>query len=228
MSTAKLALRAPRAAAIADDLPRQLREAGVDLPRCLVAPLRRRRHRTWGATPAEIAAAMPGDDLLPHPQYRSTRALTIAAPPEEVWPWLIQVGCDRAGWYANDLLDNFGHPSARRILPEFQHIEEGQWLTMVPEPSQKRSFIVDSFAEPDWLLWKTPIRSWAWRLVPLANDHTRLITRMNTLYNWRRPGVLITVALMEFGDYPMMRRMLLGIRDRAEAEHRTNHVPKAG
>jgi hypothetical protein len=222
MSTAKLALRAPRVAATADDLPRQLREAGSDLSRCLVAPLRRSRHCTWGATEAEVAAPMPGDDLLAHPQYRSTRAVTIDAPPEAVWPWLIQVGCDRAGWYANDLLDNFGHPSSRRILPEFQHIEVGQWLTMVPEPSQKRSFIVDGFSKPDWLLWRTPIRSWGWRLIPLANGQTRLISRMYTRYDWRRPGAMITVMLMEFGDYPMMRRMLLGIKDRAEAERQNS------
>jgi hypothetical protein len=81
----------------AADLARQLRDVVADLPRFLTAPLLRRRHRTWGATPAEITATMPWDDLLPHAQYRSTRAITIAATPQEVWPWLVQVGCGRAG-----------------------------------------------------------------------------------------------------------------------------------
>src|SRR5690349_21431354 len=63
------------------DLARQLAAVVADLPRFVVAPLRRRRCQTWGATAAEVTAAMPGDDLLPRAQYRSTRAITIAAPP---------------------------------------------------------------------------------------------------------------------------------------------------
>jgi hypothetical protein len=212
------------------DLARQLRDVVADLPRFLTAPLRRRRHRTWGATPAEITATMPGDDLLPRAQYRSTRAITIAATPALVWPWLVQVGCGRAGWYADDLLDNFAYPSARRIIPELQHLEVGQWLPMVLKPSERLSFIVDSFDPPHWLLWRSRARSWAWRLVPLTDGRTRLISRLNTFYDWRRPGTLVTVLLMEFGDYAMMRRMLRGIRERAEAEHqrRAQSMPSAG
>ncbi|GAA1654628.1 SRPBCC family protein [Georgenia ruanii] len=203
----------------AADLAHQLRDVVADLPRFLTAPLRRRRHRTWGATAAEVTATMPGDDLLPRAHYRSTRAITIAAPPEEVWPWLVQVGCGRAGWYADDLLDNFARPSARRIIPELQDLEVGQWLPMVMKPSERRSFIVDGFDRPQWLLWRSRVRSWAWRLIPLPAQRTRLISRLNTFYDSRRPGTLITVFLMEFGDYSMMRRMLQGIRERAEAEH---------
>jgi hypothetical protein len=202
------------------DLLREVGPVIVDLPLFLIAPLRRRRHRTWGATPDEVAAAMPGDDLLPQAQYRTTRAITISAPPEEVWPWLVQVGCGRAGWYANDLLDNFARPSAREIIPELQDLHIGQWLAMVPRPSERTAFVVDSFVAPEWLLWRTPNRSWAWRLVPLAGGRTRLISRLYTAYEWSRPLVLVTVLLMEVGDYPMMRRMLRGIRKRAETRHR--------
>jgi hypothetical protein len=198
------------------DLWRQFRDAVTDVPRFIAAPLLR-RHRTWGATQPEIAAAMHGDDLLPHAQYRSTRAITIAATPEEVWPWLVQVGCGRAGWYADDLLDNFARPSVREIVPDLQELEVGQWLPMVLRPSEKRSFIVDGFARPHWLLWRSRFRSWSWQLVPLAGEQTRLISRLYTFYDWRRPGALLTMLLMEFGDYAMMRRMLCGIRDRAEA-----------
>src|SRR4051812_44783260 len=94
----------PAIAITVPDLVRQVRDVLADLPLFVIAPLRRRRHRTWGATPEEIAATMPGDELFPRAQYRSTRAITIAAAPEEVWPWLVQVGYRRGGWYANDLL----------------------------------------------------------------------------------------------------------------------------
>jgi hypothetical protein len=211
---------------IGTHLAGQVRDAVVDLPWYLVTPLLRRWHLTWGATPAEAAAAMPGDDLLPRAQYRTTRAITIDAAPTEVWPWLVQVGYRRAGWYAGDLLDNFARPSVRRIVPELQDLRVGQWLSMVPKPSERTAFVVDSFAEPSWLLWRTPNRSWAWRLIPLAGGRTRLITRLKTEYEWRRPLALVTVVLMECADYPMMRRMLRGIRDRAEAE-RPTHAPRS-
>jgi hypothetical protein len=211
-------------------LARQVRDAVDDLPRILAAPFHRNRHLTWGATPEEVAAAMPGDGLLPRAQYRCTRAITIAAPPEEVWPWLVQVGYRRAGWYAADLLDNFARPSAREIVPELQDLHVGQWLAMVPKPSERTAFVVDSFAQPSWLLWRTPNRTFAWRLIRTSNDQTRLITRLQTFYDWRRPLTPLTVALMEFADYPMMRRMLRGIRERAEAAHQPprSDSPDAG
>ena len=204
----------------ARDLPRQVATVLVDLPLCLLAPLGRRRHRTWGARPEEVATPMPGDDLLPRAQYRATRAITVAAPPERVWPWLVQVGYRRGGWYANDLLDNFALPSAREIVPELQDIHVGQWLAMVPRPTERTAFVVDGFVAPEWLLWRTPNRVFAWRLLPLPGGRTRLVARLSTAYEWSRPFVLGTVVLMEFGDYPMMRRMLRGIRKRAEATHR--------
>jgi hypothetical protein len=205
---------------IGTHLAGQIRAAMADLPWYVVTPLLRRRHLTWGATPAEAAAAMPGDDLLPTAQYRTTRAITIRAAPEEVWPWLVQVGYRRAGWYAGDLLDNFARPSIWRIVPELQDLHVGQWLSMVPKPSERTAFVVDSFDEPSWLLWRTPNRSWAWRLVPIEGGRTRLVTRMKTVYEWRRPLALVTVVLMECADFPMMRRMLYGIRDRAERSRR--------
>jgi hypothetical protein len=187
-------------------LASQVRDVVDDLPRFLGAPLQRRWHQTWGATPAEVAAEMPGDRLLPRAQYRCTRAITIRAKPEEVWPWLVQVGVLRGGWYADDLLDNFARPSVRRIVPELQDIRVGQWLAMVPRPSERTAFVVDSFAQPSWLLWRSPNRTFAWRLIRLGDERTRLIARLQTVYEWRRPLTLGT-----------MRRMLLGIRERVEA-----------
>jgi hypothetical protein len=164
---------------------------------------------------------MPGDELFPRAQLRATRAITVGAPTEEVWPWLVQVGCLRAGWYADDLLDNLAHPSARRIVPDLQGLEVGRWVPMAPRPTETTSFVVDSFQAPEWMLWRTPTSTWAWRLAPLPDGRTRLITRLRTVYDWRHP---IGAILLEFGDWPMMRRMLRGIRERAQAEHR-HRVP---
>jgi hypothetical protein len=208
-----------RPVSIAAELGRQVVAVLEDLPLFLAAPLHRRRHRTWGATADEVAAAMPGDAALPRAQYRTTRAITVAAPPAEVWPWLVQVGWRRGGWYANDLLDNFAHPSARTVHPEFQDLHLGQSLAFVPRSSERTAFRVEGFVVAEWLLWRTPNRSWAWRLTPQSGGRTRLVTRLHTRYEWSRPLVVVTVLLMEVGDYPMMRRMLRGIRDRAEAAH---------
>lgn len=203
---------------IGADLGRQVRAVIADLPWFFITPFLRHWHLTWGATPAEVAAAMPGDDLLPRAQYRCTRAITIDAGPDAVWPWLVQVGYRRAGWYANDLLDNFARPSVQRIVPELQDIRVGQSLAWVPRPTERTAFVVDSFARPSSLLWRSPNRTWAWRLTPLAGGRTRVVSRLHTFYEWRRPLAPFTLMLMEIADYPMMRRMLRGIRDRVEAE----------
>jgi hypothetical protein len=187
----------------------------------LTAPLYRRRHLQWGAQPAEVASRMPGDGLLPHAQFRCTRAVTIDAPPAAVWPWLVQVGCGRAGWYSNDLLDNLGRPSAREILPELQSLEVGQWVPMAPSPpSPTTALRVDGFEIDRWLLWRKPDSTWSWTLTPLDTGGTRLVTRVYAVYDWTKPAMaLLGVVLMEVGDFAMMRRMLLGIKERAERTH---------
>ncbi len=103
----------------------ELADVAAAVPLFAAAPLLRHWHRRWGATDAEVSAAMPGDELVPGCQYRCTRAITIDAPPEAVWRWLVQVGFGRAGFYSNDLLDNVAHPSADRILEEFQNPDIG-------------------------------------------------------------------------------------------------------
>lgn len=205
------------------DLARGLRDVILEIPRLGCAPLCRSRHLTWGATRDEIAATLPGDDLFPHAQFRATRALTVVAEPAQVWPWLAQVGAGRAGWYSLDLLDNLGRPSARDIVEEWQAIEIGQWVPMSPSgpPSDRNAFRVAAFEQPRWLLWAKPDSSWAWRLTPLAGRRTRLVTRVRAVYDWTRPlAGLLSAALMEFGDFAMQRRMLLGIKARAERQAR--------
>lgn len=189
----------------------------ADLPLFLTAPLYRRLHLRWGASACEVHAALPGDDLVPRAQYRTTRAITIDAPPQAVWPWLVQVGCLRAGFYSDDLLDNLGHPSAREILPALQTLQVGQWVPMSPlDPTEVTAFKVHSFRTDQWLLWSKPDSSWAWVLMELPGRRTRLVTRVRTRYDWSQPAAaLFGVLLMEFGDFAMMRRMLRGIAARA-------------
>ncbi|MGZ4724581.1 MAG: hypothetical protein ACXV8L_10265 [Ilumatobacteraceae bacterium] len=199
-----------------------IREIGTivhDLPLFITAPLYRKWHLRWGATDDEVAAAMPGDGLFPRAQFKATRAITIDAAPDEVWPWLVQIGCRRAGWYSNDLLDNVGHPSSSTILPDLQQLEVGQWVPMSPKPTptDHTAFKVESFEVDQWMLWTKPDSTWVWKLTPTTDDGTRLVTRIYAVRDWRHPlSSLVGTILMEFADFAMMRRMLRGIKIRAE------------
>ena len=85
----------------------------------------------WGATTEEAARPLPGDELVTKADYIATRAITIEAPPRDVWPWLVQIGSGRAGWYTYDRIDNAGVPSATEIIPELQRLAVGDLIPMV-------------------------------------------------------------------------------------------------
>jgi hypothetical protein len=199
-------------------LVHEVAEVAASLPLFALAPLLRRWHRHWGATPAEAAAILPGDELVPGCQFWCTRAISIAAPPPAVWPWLVQVGYGRAGFYSNDLLDNAAHPSAERIVVELQDVRVGDWVPMFTKVNDRTAFKVATLVPPKLLVWAKPDSTWAWRLEP-ENAGTRLVTRLRMLYHWSEPlGALASFALNELGDFAMMRRMLLGIKRRAETK----------
>jgi hypothetical protein len=112
----------------------------------------RPRVRGWGLDPQEAELALPGDDLIPEPSHIETRGVTIAAPLAKVWPWLVQMGFGRAGWYSYDVLDNKGG-SAEGILPEFQTLKAGDimpthpgggFLVKVVEPEQALVLYTDT------------------------------------------------------------------------------------
>jgi hypothetical protein len=198
----------------------QVGDVLADLPLFVTAPLHRRGHLRWGATPEEVIAVMPGDDRFPDASFRATRAVSIAARPELVWPWLVQVGCGRAGWYSNDLLDNAGRPSATTIQPQWQDLQVGQWIPMSPKPppTERTAFRVDSFEVDRWLLWAKPDSTWSWQLTPTSDGGTRLVNRIHAVYDWNHPlDASLGVVLMEFGDFAMNRRMMRGIKARAES-----------
>ena len=198
-------------------LAQELRDVLADVPLFLVAPLVRHRHQRWGATDDEVAAPLPGDDRVPVPDYLSTRAVTIAAPPDRVWPWLAQVGRGRAGFYSDDLLDNGAVPSAQEIDPRLQRLEIGQWVPMAEKITPRTAFRVAEMRAPYELLWRKPDSTWAWRLTPTEEGGTRLVTRIRAVHDRRHRGSwLSSLLLLEVGDFPMQRRMLLHLRERAE------------
>lgn len=169
----------------------------------------------WGATPEEVSRALPGDDLVPGPTFNATRAVTVGAPPERIWPWLVQAGLTRAGWYSYDILDNLGRPSARRIIPELQDLAVGDIVPMSPDG--KHGMPVQEIDAPKSMIWGTPgDTTWTWQLDPLSDGSTRLISRVRSRYRWLSPTIAFSL-LLEFGDFWMMRKMLLNLRDRAES-----------
>jgi hypothetical protein len=111
---------------------------------------------------------MAGDELCPRPQLNATRAVTIAAPPEDIWPWLVQWGWNRAGFYSYDLLDNLGRPSARQILPQFQHLAVGDWVPMGGKTTPCTAYRVARLEPGTLMLWDKPGGSWLWPLEPGA------------------------------------------------------------
>ncbi len=173
-------------------------------------------HSRWGATDDEVMLPMPGDELIENPTFDVTRAITIRACPEEIWPWIVQIGYGRAGFYSYDLLDNLGKPSADRIIPELQAIEVGTWIPMSGKVTDETAFRVTAFEPNSWMLWEKAASTWAWKLVPVDDESTRLIIRLKCFYRWTRPTIISDLILMEIGDFPMMRKLMLGIKQRAE------------
>jgi len=170
---------------------------------------------TWGATKNEIGQSLIGDDIVKKPHFVATRAVTIKAPPAEVWKWIIQIGSARAGWYSIDLLDNANVPSSREILPEYQKIEIDYFVPFTPD--QKNGMWVKDFKEPEYILWwdKKGNGTWGWYLHQNEAGETRLITRLRTKYDFRFPWIIYYI-FYDFGDIVMMSKCMLGIKDRAE------------
>lgn len=178
----------------------------------------RPRQMHWGATPEEAARTFPYDELVPNPTWSSTRALTIAATPEQIWPWLVQMGWGRAGWYGYDLVDNGAKPSAWEILPEHQHLEIGAKFPMSPWTAM----YCRDFEEPRWMLLRMgdvagkDIGTFLWYLDPIDERHTRLICRMRDKYKWLNPIILPMQLAVDVGDIFFQWKCLQGVKARTE------------
>ncbi len=173
-------------------------------------------HLRWGSTDEEVSRSLPGDDVVIDPTFDATRAVTVNATPDAIWPWIVQMGYGRAGWYTYDLLDNFGRRSADAIVPSLQGVAVGDVVPMGPGGAGLR---VKDFVPCEWLLWWDGAgrSTWLWSLTETAPGQTRLVTRIRTRYRWTHPSILFALLLMEPWDFPMMRKCLLGIKQRAES-----------
>lgn len=174
----------------------------------------------WGATDAELARGMPGDALSFRPTFLSTRAITIDATPEIIWPWLLQMGYGRAGFYGYDILENIGSPrgmrSAERIVPALQAIAVGDPLPL----SAAGGLIVNAIAPDHFIVWSGKSGrypgAFTWALYPVDARHTRLVSRIQWSHHWTQPLVLVMDLFTEFADHIAVRKILHGVKDRAE------------
>jgi hypothetical protein len=168
----------------------------------------------WNATPEEVEARLPGDELLEAADGAATRAITIDAPPSAVWPWLAQMGpAPRGGAYTYDWIENLlrlNMHSVERVLPEFQHPEVGESLGL--GANQMRYARV----EPEHVLSLRSLNgNWVWSFILQArNGETRLISRNR----FRLPKLKDKLGMlpMEPGSLIMERKMLRGIKHRSE------------
>lgn len=166
---------------------------------------------SWGATPDEVARPMVGDGLVKNPTFNATRAVTINAPAERIWPWIVQIGYKKAGFYSWDILDNDGIPSAGRIIPEFQNLKIGDSIPL----SEHMDATVVSMELNEHLLLVFESEgavTWAWALYKIDANRTRLINRLR----WHASSAISQFVLDAF-EIVMMRKHLLGIKHRAEA-----------
>lgn len=199
----------------------------------LLAPLLKRWRERWGATAEEAARALPGDELVPHPRSRYTRAIPIHAPAAAVWPWLAQMGQGRGGLYSYDLLENIARcdiHSVDRIIPELQVLAVGDLIRLGPEgyPFFRVVGIQPNHAlilqggtgeaqppGPD-LPDDYTISTWVFYLDEQRDSSTRLLLR--GLLDYKPTGMMKLIwGLTDVIGFVMMRRMMIGIKQRAEA-----------
>ncbi len=176
--------------------------------------LLRNRVRFWGATQDEATARLPGDSLIEMPDQVFTRATWINAPPSAVWPWIVQIGpAPRGGVYTYDWIENlFGLKmhSANEILPQFQNPAVGDPVSLGPNVMR-----IALMEKEESLCWLAEDGNWLWSFVLREEDgRTRLISRNS----FRLPtlGMRVGTVPMEIGSLIMERKMLEGIRARAE------------
>jgi hypothetical protein len=178
----------------------------------------RSRCLNWGARPDEVAAKLPGDELLADPGLVTTRAITIDAPAGAIWPWLAQMGSGRGGAYSYDWIENLlglNMHSASEVLPEYQDIKAGDELPVGGRGPVMRVEVADP---PRALAVRSTDMNWVWMFTLLPEgDSTRLISRNRIATRALNPaGRLFYLLFMEPGSLVMERKMLLGIKHRAE------------
>jgi len=176
----------------------------------------------WGPTRQERHSSLPGDDLAPDARYVTTRAVTIDAPPAAIWPWLVQMGQDRAGFYTHNWVERFlrsGIPDVHEVHPEWQRLEVGDLMRTnhdiggkpmgwpVAEVDVGRSIVVRSR--------NLPAGTYAFVLRPIERDRTRLIVRDRAA--WKRTEIAFAALVYEPLHAYMETGLIRGLKERAEA-----------
>jgi hypothetical protein len=198
----------------------------------LYATIGRRWLRLWGATAAEVDRPLPGDNLLPRAVYQTTHAIAIAAPPPAVWPWLVQMGQGRGGFYSYDFVERLAGldiHSANRVLLDYQDLAEGDVVRLAPHTGliaavvqPRRALVLRAAADlatmrppvptdPGYFDW-----SWAFILEPVDATTTRLVIRLRADTAPGMPMNVVGPLVWEPRHFLMERKMLRGIRERAE------------
>ena len=178
------------------------------------------RNFGWGATEAEARRPMHGDNEVKRPMSVSTNAVSIRARAADIWPWLVQMGYRRGGMYSYDRIDRLlgilDRPSANRIIPEFQHLEVGDVIPMGKPPSwpvkaiEPNKSLLIVIREPGVEV------TWCFMLDETDDNQTRLVLRVRSRLAMT-PMLLLSLPIMYPGQYLMIRKMLLGIKQRAES-----------
>ena len=173
----------------------------------------------WGATDAEILAVYPGDELFSNPAMVNNRAITIEAAPEDVYPWLVQMGADKGGFYSYTLLESIAFcpmKNADRIHPDWQNLQPGDVVKMCPKDAAPPPYIVAQVTPSSSLVlghkndqgdWE---EVWEFNLIGQADGSTRMVQRTRSKLSggiWE--GIRPVIFLMQRG-------MLIGIKTRAE------------
>jgi hypothetical protein len=191
-------------------------------------------HRHRGATDEEVAGNMPGDEMVPDANFRTTRAITIDAPVEAVWPWLVQIGQGRAGFYSYDFLENMmglNIHSAEQIRSEFQDLGVGDIIPLEPggsgytvagiEPNHHLLLFTDGTgdSEVDKAFRQAHAAStWTFLLKKLADGRTRLVVRWTARWDLSSSPTSLLIGLMlDPIEFLMEQKMMRGIKDRVEA-----------
>ena len=206
----------------------------------------RRWFLRWGTSAGEQAGRLPGDAVLPGASLVTTRAVTIDAPPEEVWPWLVQMGQDRAGFYSYDHLENlFGLQihNIRRVVPDWQDLEVGDQLRAAPERfGPEAGFtvvqldpgrsLVTAMGDPARVLPLVEAGAladggtWAFVLRPEDGGRTRLLVRMRAGFALPPVAAWLVARLLEPVHFVMERRQLLTLRALAAARLAPAEAPR--
>lgn len=188
----------------------------------------RQFYRNWGTTKDECQTPLPGDELIGQPAVQTTEGVWIDAPAADVWPWLVQMGQDRGGLYSYEGLENLvglKYRNADRIHPEWQHLEVGDVIRVVPrgwmglsdgialpvaQVTEGQSIVLR--LQPPQLPWDG---IWSFHVIPRWEDRCRLLVRSRS--RMRAPGEVLGAEAGGPVLALMTRGMLLGIKRRVEA-----------